>query len=67
MITFTCPACGHVEKVSPSNGTAPSPAAPQAGPNPPKCPDHGFEWKTNSRGYFCSGKTNGKWCERKPA
>ncbi len=36
-------------------------------PDESKCPDHGYDWKTNSRGYFCSGKTNGKWCERKPS
>lgn len=34
--------------------------------DPPSCPVHHFEWKSNSRGYYCSGKTNGKWCDRKP-
>lgn len=77
VITFTCPACGHVEKV-----LADAPQAPQSnvaaaqqvfagdikeGPNPPTCPVHGYEWKKNSRGYFCSGKSAGKWCEQKPA
>lgn len=32
-----------------------------------KCPDHGYAWKTNSRGYFCSGKTKGEWCKRRPS
>lgn len=32
-----------------------------------KCPDHGFEWKHNSRGFYCSGKTNGEWCKRRPS
>ena len=36
-------------------------------PDESTCPDHGFEWKTNSRGYYCSGKTKGAWCARSPS
>lgn len=32
-----------------------------------KCPEHGFEWKHNSRGFYCSGKDAGRWCRRQPS
>lgn len=31
------------------------------------CPVHGYTWKRNSKGFYCSGKTEGKWCTRKPS
>jgi hypothetical protein len=80
MIQFTCPACGHIEKLGPAAAvpTSSGAADPQnhvaaaqqvfgADVAPPKCPTHGFELKRNSRGYYCSGKTNGKWCDYRVA
>ncbi len=32
-----------------------------------ECPDHHKEWRTNSKGYYCSSKVGDGWCQRKPS
>lgn len=65
MITFECPSCGHRETVGAT--ASQKPATASQGSGAPVCPDHGKEWRHNSRGAYCATKLpDGTWCQRKP-